>query len=61
MITIVNTISMLCLIALPLVRKTTKKYDKPVVYKIDTDTTYANYAINSNGYLEEVAENKVKR
>ncbi|GAB3913818.1 hypothetical protein [Mucilaginibacter boryungensis] len=61
MITIVNTISMLCLIALPLARKTTQKHDKPVVYKIDTDTTEASYAINSNGYLEEVAENKVKR
>lgn len=61
MITIVNSISILCLIALPLLRKATKQQDEPVVYKINTDTTNANYAINSNGYLEEVAGNKINR
>lgn len=59
MITIANTISILCLIALPLLRKNVKKTNRPFVYKINTDTTNAHYAINSNGYLEEVAGNKV--
>jgi hypothetical protein len=61
MIIIVNTLSMLCLVALPLLRKIDKKEDRPVVYKINTDTTHACYAINSNGYLEEVTGSKVKR
>lgn len=61
MITIINIISILCLIALPLLRETTKRQDRPVAYKINTDTTDARYAINSNGYLEEVVGSKVKR
>lgn len=28
-------------------------------YKIDTDTEYARYAINENGFLEEISESKL--
>ncbi len=50
---------MLGLIALPLLKKTNKKKDKPVVYKNNHDTTNAHYAVNYKGYLEEIPGNKV--
>jgi hypothetical protein len=58
MITIVHATMMLGLIVLPLL-KTNKKTNKPVVYKNDHDTTDAHYAVNTNGYLEEVSGSKV--
>jgi hypothetical protein len=40
----------------------TRKKSKPVTkYKIDTDTTYARYAINENGFLEEINEGKLSK
>lgn len=59
MITVLTTIVMIGLIALPFFKRTSKPSNKIVVYKNDTDTSNAHYAINERGYLEEVAGNKV--
>ncbi|QKJ28935.1 hypothetical protein HQ865_03920 [Mucilaginibacter mali] len=59
MITVLTSIVMLALIALPFFKRGSKPADKTVVYKNDTDTTHAHYAINDRGYLEEISGNKV--
>ena len=41
--------------------KTRKKSRSATKYKIDTDTTYARYAINENGFLEEINEGKLSK
>jgi len=41
--------------------KTRKKSNSVTKYKIDTDTTYARYAINENGFLEEINEGKLSK
>jgi hypothetical protein len=41
--------------------KTRRKSASATKYKVDTDTTYARYAINENGFLEEIAESKLTR
>jgi hypothetical protein len=41
--------------------KTRKKSKSVTKYKIDTDTTYARYAINENGFLEEINEGKLSK
>jgi hypothetical protein len=56
--------ALLAVIFLPIfiIRAKTRKKPKNVVrYKIDTDTTYARYAINENGFLEEINEGKLSR
>ena len=58
MITIVHATMMLGLIVLPLLKKG-KKTTNAVAYKNNRDTTNAHYAINNNGYLEEVPGSKV--
>ncbi|GAA3981299.1 hypothetical protein GCM10022210_35870 [Mucilaginibacter dorajii] len=41
--------------------KTRKKPKKVTKYRIDTDTTYARYAINENGFLEEINQDKLSK
>jgi len=41
--------------------KRRKKTNSVKKYKIDTDTTYARYAINENGFLEEINEGKLSK
>ncbi|WP_184541831.1 hypothetical protein [Mucilaginibacter sp. FT3.2] len=41
--------------------KTRRKPKSVVKYKIDTDTTYARYAINESGFLEEINEGKLSK
>jgi hypothetical protein len=41
--------------------KARKKSKSVTKYKIDTDTTYARYAINENGFLEEINEGKLSK
>ncbi|MEN0052242.1 MAG: hypothetical protein AAGC65_01170 [Mucilaginibacter sp.] len=52
--------ALLAVIILPLlvVRKKIKKRSKSA-YKIDTNTEYARYAINEEGFLEEINVNKL--
>lgn len=59
MITALHILTMFGLLLLPLLKRPVKQAAKPLVYKIDQDTTDAHYAINSHGYLEEVSGNKV--
>lgn len=56
--------ALLAVIILPIfiIRARTRRKTKNVVkYKIDTDTTYARYAINENGFLEEINEGKLSK
>lgn len=56
--------ALLAVIILPIfiIRAKTRRKTKNVVkYKIDTDTTYARYAINENGFLEEINEGKLSK
>lgn len=56
--------ALLAVIILPIfiIRAKTRRKAKNVVkYKIDTDTTYARYAINENGFLEEINEGKLSK
>lgn len=54
-IILLEVTALLAVIILPLlvVRKKIRKRLKPV-YKIDTNTEYARYAINEDGFLEEI-------
>lgn len=52
--TIVHVLTILCLIVLPLLTMSGKKKSKSAERKIDTDTSNAHYAVNANGFLEEV-------
>lgn len=61
MITVVYSLMMISLVAMKFLRKASaKKANTPVVYKNNCDTTNARYAINANGYLEEISGPKVK-
>lgn len=54
--------ALLAVIILPvfIIRAKRRRKSKNVVkYKIDTDTTYARYAINENGFLEEINQDKL--
>jgi hypothetical protein len=56
--------ALLAVIILPLlaIRKKFRKRSKPAFkYKIDTDTEYARYAINEDGFLEEINEGKLSK
>ncbi|MGF7039907.1 hypothetical protein [Mucilaginibacter lappiensis] len=56
--------ALLAVIILPLlaIRKKFRKRSKPEFkYKIDTDTEYARYAINEDGFLEEINEGKLSK
>jgi hypothetical protein len=63
--TILEITALLAVIILPLfiVRTRFRKRSKPPVnkYNIDTDTEYARYAINENGFLEEINEGKLSK
>lgn len=59
MISLLHIFTMFGLLLLPLLKRPSKQAAKPVIYKIDSDTADAHYAINSHGYLEEVQGNKV--
>ncbi len=54
--------ALLAVIILPLlvVRKKFRKRSKPR-YKIDTNTEYARYAINEDGFLEEITIGKLSK
>ncbi|WP_183557363.1 hypothetical protein [Mucilaginibacter sp. SP1R1] len=57
--------ALLAVVILPLlaVRKKFRKRSKPTTfkYKIDTNTEYARYAINEDGFLEEITEGKLSK
>jgi len=56
--------ALLAVIILPvlIIRKKFSKRSKPTYkYKIDTNTEYARYAINEDGFLEEITEGKLSR
>ncbi len=58
--------ALIAVICLPVVMiflrtKTRRKPQSVTKYKIDTDTTYARYAINENGFLEEINEGKLSK
>lgn len=57
--------ALLAVIILPvfIIRAKTRKNSKKSVtkYRIDTDTTYARYAINEDGFLEEINQDKFSR
>jgi len=59
-IILLEVTALLAVIILPLlvVRKRNKKRSKSA-YKIDTNTEYARYAINEDGFLEEINVNKL--
>jgi hypothetical protein len=59
-IILLEVTALLAVIILPLlvVRKRNKKRSKSA-YKIDTNTEYARYAINEDGFLEEISVNKL--
>ncbi|MDN3549404.1 hypothetical protein [Mucilaginibacter aquaedulcis] len=59
-IILLEVTALLAVIILPLlvVRKKFKKRSKSA-YKIDTNTEYARYAINEDGFLEEINVNKL--
>ncbi len=59
-IILLEVTALLAVIILPLlvVRKRNKKRSKSA-YKIDTNTEYARYAINEDGFLEEMNVNKL--
>ena len=59
-ITLLEVTALLAVIILPLlvVRKRNKKRLRSA-YKIDTNTEYARYAINEEGFLEEINVNKL--
>jgi len=59
-IILLEVTALLAVIILPLlvVRKRNKKRLKSA-YKIDTNTEYARYAINEDGFLEEINVNKL--
>ena len=60
MTTLLYIAVMLCFIVLPTVLSIMIE-KKPIVYKqADRDTSEARYAINERGYLEEIAEKRVK-
>ena len=56
--------ALLAVIILPvlIIRKKFRKRTKSTYkYKIDTNTEYARYAINEDGFLEEITEGKLSR
>lgn len=56
--------ALLAVIILPLlaIRKKFRKRSNPKhEYKIDTNTEYARYAINKDGFLEEINEGKLSK
>jgi len=59
MIIVVYTLMMLSFVALRLFRRASRKGNRPAFYRNDHDTSNARYAINENGYLEEIAGPKV--
>ena len=55
-------VTLLTVIVLPMFlfgRKIRRRKPKAVVYKIDTDTSEAHYAINEQGFLEEIKIGKL--
>jgi len=52
LITILEVAALLAIIIIPLKGPAAK--EKKKVFKIDRDVTNANYAINEDGYLEEI-------
>jgi len=60
-ITALFAVICLSLVMFILRSKTRKKSKSVTKYKIDTDTTYARYAINENGFLEEINEGKLSK
>jgi hypothetical protein len=56
--------ALLAIVTLPLliVRKKFRKRSKfTYKYKIDTNTEYARYAINEDGFLEEITEGNLSK
>jgi hypothetical protein len=53
LITILEVAALLAIIIVPL-KGPSKKKEKKSVLKIDRDVSDAHYAINSDGYLEEI-------
>lgn len=55
--------ALLAVIILPvlIVRKKFRKRAQRTTYKIDTNTEYARYAINEDGFLEEITEGKLSK
>jgi hypothetical protein len=56
--------ALLAVVILPIMvirAKTRRKPKKVTKYRIDTDTTYARYAINENGFLEEINQDKLSK
>jgi hypothetical protein len=55
--------ALLAVMILPvlIVRKRFRKRAQKTTYKIDTNTEYARYAINEDGFLEEINAGKLSK
>lgn len=62
-IILLQTTALLAVMILPvlIIRRRLRRRAKKTTYKIDTNTEYARYAINEDGFLEEINAGKLSK
>jgi hypothetical protein len=60
---LLQTTALLAVMILPvlIIRRRLRKRAQKTTYKIDTNTEYARYAINEDGFLEEINAGKLSK